>query len=319
MLSIIFPIRNEFPQATWTVYSLINDVPEGEDFEVILAANGSDEKNLKWLEWFQKGKLAKRGLLRVVSREQPGLWESLRMGFEAARGDLVCWGCGHISVRHGSIPAMMELVKKEKGIVHSPMLWMGDYSEDNKWKCMQYKDPIYRGWSFQRLRDTPYTVCSSGGGLSMVDRREWFNFGGGVESNMTLTGGGETFMDMKWWLMGSKIWVHPEALYYHWAYEREWHRDKYEKEDIGWNNKHFRNQIIALYCIGGEKWVERIFGDKIKQYKLYSDYYEEIKEKCKPEREFILKHQVYDGLDGLFKAEPWECPKKAVYKSIKSY
>jgi len=312
MISIILPVRNEYPQATWAVYSLIDDVEEYDDFEIILVENACDKDNLDWLEWFGKGRLAKKGFLKILHSE-PGVWPALRTGFAEARGDVFVWGCSHIAVRHGSIPAMIDLLRREGGICHSPMLWMGDYTskhEEFKAKLYSYKHPIERGWSWScPWTDKPFTVPSMGGGFSAAVRDEVESFGGLLEPNLTIAGGGETFMDLKWWLLGSRVWVHPDALYYHWAYRRNWHGDEHNRDDIGWNNFHMWNNLVSLYSVGGDEWVQRMYGEKLGRYPLWKEYYDGVQVVCKPTRDYIQRHQVYDGLDDLFEKKPWDWPK----------
>lgn len=313
MLSYVLPIRNDYPHATWTLYSFINDVPKNEEFEIIVIGNGLDEESRKWLEWLSKCRMA-RHCLRIIFSEEVGLWPNLRRGFREAKGDFLLWGCSHIAIQRDTLTSMRNLLRKEKGIVHSPMLWMGDWVPNNTWKLYSYKDPVYRGWTFKRFSDKPYTICSSGAGLSMIHRDEFDRLGGIVEPNLTIVGGGETFMDLKAWLLGSKVWVHPDALYWHWAYNRNWHADatntQMRKEGQGWNEYIMYNQLIALWTLGGDKWIKKIYGEKLLKYKLYKEYYEKIKNLCTESRKYILDNQVYDGLDGLFNAEPWSYPKK---------
>lgn len=316
MISIILPIRNEFPQATWTVYSLINSVEEYDDFEVILVENACDRKNLKWLEWFGKGTLARKGFLKILHSD-PGVWTALRKGFDAAQGDILVWGCSHIAVRSGSIPAMAELLRKEGGICHSPMLWMGDYTskrENFKAKLYSYKHPINRGWSWSKpWDDRPFTTHSMGGGFSAAVREEHVNFDGLLEPNLKISGGGETYMDLKWWLLGSKVWIHPDSMYYHWAYEREWRGDELTRKMVdngeGANNWIMWNHLVTYYCVGGDDFVQELCGEKMDRYSLFADYYEEIKVLCKDSRDFIIRNQVYDGIEDLFESKPWDWPK----------
>ena len=316
MISIVLPIRNEFPQATWSVYSLVNDVERYDDFEVILVENACDEKNLKWLEWFGKGSMARKGFLRVLHSE-PGVWPALRTGFDAAQGDILVWGCSHIAVSSGSIPAMADLLRKEGGICHSPMLWMGDYTakrNDFKAKLYSYKHPINRGWSWTKpWTDRPFTVHSMGGGFSAAVREEHIEFEGLLEPHMKILGGGETYMDLKWWLLGSKVWVHPDSMYYHWAYKRDWRGDEVARKMIseggGANSWSMWNGLITMYCLGGDEWAQKTYGGKLDRYPLWQDYYEKIKLLCKPSRDYIVEHQVYDGLGDLFERKPWDWPK----------
>jgi len=320
MISFVLACRNEYPQATWTVYSLIDDVPPGEEFEVLLMANGNNRENEEWLDWFAtKGSLGRDGYLRVIKLDELGMWPAVRRGFKEAKGDVVAGFDAHVAVQQGTIPAMLKLLRKEGGFVHSPVLWMGDYCSNGKWKCYQYQDPIYQGWTFDRLRDTPWTTCGGGLALAMVGREEWFELGEGLEPHMNLVGGGEEYWDLKWWLLGSKVWVHPDALVYHWAYRRNWHRDELEITDIGWSNYHFYNRIIALYCLGGEEWVEKILGEKMNEYQPFREYYRKIKLECLESRKQILDRQIYDGLTGLFSEEPWDYPKKGRDNGVRSY
>ena len=323
MITFIVASRNEYPHVIWCSYSLADAVPEGEDFEILIMANGNDEKNTELLDWFSRARLAQNGHLRVIWMEELGFWKAMLRGFNEAKGDVVGWICAHSFLTSKTLPPMLDFVRNNDGMVHTPMLWMGDHPKSHgKWKLHSYKHPIKRGWVFHRHSDQPYTVCGSGGGFSLVNKDEWFKLGGGVEPNMTIVGGGEEYMDLKWWLLGSKVWVYPDGLFYHWAKERNWHKDAFNvfiKEEaltnptspnIGWNNYIMWNRLIFLWTLGGDEWVQRECSKGLGRYPLWQEYYEQVKILCQPTRDYVLKHQVYDGLTGLLNAEPWDYPKR---------
>jgi hypothetical protein len=161
-----------------------------------------------------------------------------------------------------------------------------------------------------------------GGGFSAASRKEHEKWSL-TEPNMTIISGGETFMDLKWWLLGSKVWVHPDSMYYHWAYARNWRGDELTTEMLkeGTNASMWAswNKFVALWCLGGDEWIDRVYGEILensKLSKLYRGYMEKIREVCKPTREYILKNQVYDGLTDLLKKQPWDHPKYKNYSYL---
>jgi len=310
VLSFVIPCRNEYPQIAWTVYSLIEDVPDGEDFEIILVENGSDEANLKFLNYINKQRMGRKHL-RIVQSEV-GSWKARTKGVKEAKGDIIVFADAHIAVQRNSLSLMFNLLQKQKGIVYSPQLWMMDYKHGHG-KLHQYKDPIRRGWSWVKHKNEPYTIACSSVALCMFKKDEWERFNG-INPHLTLVGGGEQYLSLKWWLFGSQCWVHPDALYYHWTYERSWH-----KTGQGWNDHHLFNTLVFLWCLGGDVWVQKIYGDEINHSKRWLNFYLKVQRLCVDSRKKIIENQVYDGLTELFKVEPWDYPKKEIHKGITSY
>lgn len=305
MLSWVLPYRNEYPYVMWSIYSIINDIPKDEPFEVIIVENGSDEVNLKFLDYFFEAKktgrpagLARGKFVKVVHNDVIGGAPALARGVDEAKGDIVGWSCSHIAVERGSIPRMIKLVREKKQMVHSPMLWMGDYFDNKKWKLYSYWNPLTRGWHWSRFRDTPYTICSGGGGMSMFTKKQWVEFGG-FDKNLNVYGGGEIYLDNKWWLFGGEIWLEPNSLYYHWAYKRNF---KWNMNDVRWN------QMVAYYTIGGDKLINMMYGDKIKDA-VHKPIYDKVKVACVESRKFILDNQKYESVFEMWKAQPWDFPK----------
>ena len=86
-------------------------VQEFDDFEIILVENACDQKNLDWLEWFSKARMARKGFLKLLHSEKPGVWPSMDLGFKEAKGDILIWSCSHIAIHRGTIPAMVNLLR----------------------------------------------------------------------------------------------------------------------------------------------------------------------------------------------------------------
>ena len=68
------------------------------------------------------------------------------------------------------------------------------------------------------------------------------------------------------------------------------------------------NNLVTLYSVGGEDWVQKTYGEKLENYPLWMEYYDKVQVDCKSTRDYILANQVYDGLDDLFEKKPWDWP-----------
>ena len=79
--------------------------------------------------------------------------------------------------------------------------------------------------------------------------REQFNKFHGYNDYFRVYGGGETYLDLKWWMFGSTSVTVPKALVYHLSAGRGY---SYRMDDL------IHNMALSAYLIGGMKWWERI-------------------------------------------------------------
>jgi hypothetical protein len=295
-LNIVIPARREYPQLVWTVYSLIEDVNGRIPFHVTVVSNDVDPQTEKMDEWFSKGLLARRGYLTVISKgEATHPYSAIQEVSESLEEDsLLLFCCGHISVQRDTVPKLAKLAETTEGYCHSPMLYLGDYPEPaGKRKLYGYKDPMKRGWSWNRISDKPYRWSGGGGGLSCVLLKTWRDVKGAEAPFRKGIGGIEEYMDMKMWMLGKSVWIHPDCLYFHWAKTRGY----------TWTmGEHYWNQLVAYYCLVDRDYMEE--KNMSFSYPQPSVLLDEVENLCESHREWIQTHKKM-SLKEVIEKQPW--------------
>jgi len=295
-LNIVIPARNEYPWLPWTVYSYIADIPEDVDWHITIASNGADPEQKKMDEWFKHGTLARRGHLSLETFEEavhPHI--CVQRVSEKLDDGVLMWSCGHISIARGTIGKMLSLVEREDvGLVHSPQLHMFDFpDESGRSKLYGYKDPLHRGWSWQRHGEAPYKWHSGSCALVCVKLSDWREVGGEDVPFRRGIGGCETLIDMKMWMFGKSVWIHPDCLYWHWVATR----------GFTWTmGEHEWNQLVAYYCLGGRELMET--ENKALSYPQSQDVLNEVETLCKQHRQFIVENAKFT-LEQVLQNQPW--------------
>jgi hypothetical protein len=131
----------------------------------------------------------------------------------------------------------------------------------------------------------------------MADREQFLDFGGYPEIHRTY-GGGEFYLDMKWWLFGSTVCVDPEAIAYHLSAPRgyEYHLDDY-----------MHNVLAIGWALGMEDWAERAYLNwcRKKNLDMMKKIWEQVQEETQEDREFIAKKRKHT-VNELLVSKPWD-------------
>ena len=296
-LNIVIPARCEYPQIVWTVYSLLNDIPPEQPHQIVVVSNGEDDETRKMDKWFSGGALAKSGRLKILTYDEafhPYTAHKHAIDTLQLEG-LLCYCCGHAAVQRDTLPKMMQLAcRSDVGVVHSPMLYMGDVTDtENRWKLYGYKDPVKRGWSFRRVSDKPYKWFGGGGGLTMMKLDDYHALRLGDPPWRRGLGGAEELTDLKFWMFNKTVWIHPDCLYYHWAKSR----------GFTWKmHEHYWNQLVAYYCLAGREYMEQ--QNQTFSYPQSSSVLDEVEQLCKEHRQWILDNASYT-MEEVLKKQPW--------------
>lgn len=272
-VSIIISARNEFPNIVHTINNLMLDCwNSGIKYEFILADNGSEDNT----SWFWKhawnNAQGKHTNLQVLNEFKPsprGIVTEGKVRFvydpvysnvgarhkavKYAKYKNIIFADAHIAVRPGSIKYMLETLHKYKGVVHSPVAWMGA-SVDNPKPGVQYSykigEKIWGTWNYAMSSpDHPFYIPVSGHCFIAVDKEEYLSYGG-YDDNQRVYGGGENYLDTLYWMMGSNVMVDPRALVFHLSAGRGYAYDMHSL---------IHNMFLTSYVLGGHKWSERIF------------------------------------------------------------
>lgn len=270
LLSVIIPARNEWPNCTHTVHSILNcweaDGFDYYDIEIIVVDNASSERHSNDEKFFThpvdqgtSSYLEARGCFYsgiVKTRHYPlaGNHTARNRGAEIARGKFLFFSDAHMSYRPGFFRHMLRACEESGGIVHGAIAWMGTYPPMPPSIGMQYTLKLgeeFKGtWApYVTTMDNWSYIASQGHCSVMVRRDQFLRFGGYQEYHRTY-GGGEIYMDLKWWLLGSTVAVEPRAVGYHLKSFRgySWHHDDY-----------IHNVLNITYALGADDWRERCY------------------------------------------------------------
>ena len=349
-VSVVVTARNEYPVILGTILSFYNELEHFDyPFEIIVVDNMSDDLGPQVLkDRFRRW--IRLGILKVINYDKrPANVLVRNVGARAATGKVVILCDAHLSIKTGTLDLMIKNWQTHGGLWHSATIIWGDTSDI---RCYGYKlklEEKFWGNLSKHLPDQakdekgqlqPYTVPMASHCLVLAGRKEYLDFGGYSE-NFRCYGGGEPYLDLKWWLFGSKVWVEPRGLVRHafgtraiWkksGTKRKLNRAVMSRDgqlktqlEIGdeylhyargyaWNNEqlHF-NFMLSAYTIGGYEWLQKIYRVYWNARKGNPRYLSEIKRlrgevlrDGATERAEIAQRQKLT-LDQLLKKKPWQ-------------
>ena len=307
-VSVIISARNEFPQIVFTIQSIINDLEtflSPKDFEIILVDNGSTDNtqdpNIKGTSDFLRCRgMFNDRVLRILFDPVAGNVSARNKGVEIAQGEYIFFSDAHMSYKFGSFKAMIKAIDESGGIVHPAIDWLGAYpSEPGYQYTMKLGEKIWGTWTKYKVADTWFAIPMCGH-CCLGMKREQFEKFRGYNPYFRCYGGGEMYLDLKWWLMGGKSVCEPSAVGYHLSAGRGY---SYHNDDL------MHNMMLCAYTLGGLEWAERTFitylnkpgvrKEKVKE--LYRQALEEGKE----DYEWIRQNAIM-SLDDILDNPCWD-------------
>jgi len=312
LVSVVIPARNEFPNIVHTVYSLINDLEtflSPAEFEIIICANCIDDWHLT-----EKDRRAIKGtvdylmpmgayanrVIRVIYDPIAGNHSTRNKGALLARGKYLFMSDAHMSYKVGYFKRMIRAIDETKGIVHGAIGWLGAYppsSSTGYQYTIKLGDEIRGTWNNYLLADDYFYIPLQGHCCLGVDRKQFLEFGGYPEYHRCY-GGGEFYLDMKWWMFGSNVVVDPQAIAYHLRSSRGY---SYNYNDL------IHNIFLIGHSLGIEEWAERSYlnwlrkGNKETLDRLWN----EAEKEAQKDKEFIAKKKV-KTFNELIVERPWD-------------
>jgi len=312
IVSVILPIRNEFPAVTFTVQSIINDLEtflEPAEFEIIIVANCCDD-------WYgiEKGRracggsvdyLMPRGMywnrvLRVIQDPIAGNHSTRNHGVELARGKYVFFSDGHMSYKKGFFQRMIRAIDKTGGMVHGTIGWLGAYPVG---PSMGYQYTIKLGeeikgtWNNYKLADDYFHIPLQGHCCLGCTRSQFIEFDGYPKYHRCY-GGGEFYLDMKWWMFGSNVSVDPQAIGYHLCAPRGY----------SYNHDDYIHNVLAIgMALGMDDWVERAYINWCRKGRpeVMQRLWDEAKKETEEDKKFISDKAV-KSMNELLIERPWD-------------
>src|SRR3990167_1151984 len=220
-LSVIIPARNEFPNVVHTVYSILHcwetDGFSPDEIEIIIVDNCStDRKHPQRATAGTTDYLMPRGLywnrvVRVLYDPIAGNHSARNKGAEIAQGKYLFFSDAHMAYKPGFFKSILKTVDESGGLVHGVIQWMGA-SASPRTGGYQYTIKLGEEWKGTlapyRVADTWFYISSQGHCSVAVRRDHFFKLGGYPKFHRTY-GGGEFYLNMKAWMLGSSVAVDP--------------------------------------------------------------------------------------------------------------
>jgi glycosyltransferase involved in cell wall biosynthesis len=252
-VSVIISARDEGHNTTHTIHSIVNDLETflaPDDFEIILVDNGSNDPNA-WRFLAERGMFNFR-TLRVLHDPIMGNVTARNKGVEIAKGEFIFFSDAHMSYKIGSFKAMIDAIRLRGGMVHASVQWMGGYypSQPSLQYTIKLGEKIWGTWNnYQPVVGKSFYIPVSGHCCLGMRRDEFIRFGG-YNKWFRCYGGGELYLDLKWWMLGSRVSVVPEAVAYHLSAGRGY---SYVQDDL------IHNMMLLGLALGADAFAERVY------------------------------------------------------------
>ena len=309
VISVVIPARNEFPQIAFTVQSIINDLEtflEPSEFEIIIVANCcNDTVPVKRALGGTVDYLMPRGVywnrvLRIIYDPLAGNHSTRNHGAKLARGKYIFFSDAHMSYKRGFFKSMVETIDKIGGIVHGTIGWLGAYPAGQSMGyqyTMKLGEEIKGTWNNNKLANTPFYIPLQGHCCLGMLRKQFMDFDG-YPAYHRCYGGGEFYLDIKWWLFGSNVSVDPNAVGYHLCAPRAY---TYNHDDYKFN-------VLGIgLAIGADAWAERAYINWCKKGRpeVMKRIWEDAQKTTKEDKEYIASKAITTFND-LIVDRPWD-------------
>lgn len=338
-ISVIIRTCNEWPLVASTIHAYAEDLEfSGIPYEIIVATNKcTDDTPDILLDKYRRW--VRAGLLKVVEfNDRNSHWGAANAGIAAASGKYIVISDGHMSISYGTMARLLNGAKEHGGI------WFGaeqQWNDTTNIKTYQYDLKLLTCFWGYRCRsqpsgnnDQPYKIAMAPHCLLLVSRDEIDRYGA-YSPPFATYGGGEPYLCLKWWMMGSSCWIDPLALCRHafgwratWTEAKKDHRrksavylengtltrelkkgDKHLTYSKGYTRSNYdfaKNFALAAYAIGGDDWLAHYL-DGVRDAEKMSS---EVIKECASDRLFIAENAT-SQLSELIQSPPWKTCGKA--------
>lgn len=344
-VSIVIRGRNEYPIILNTLNLFLNELEYGGyQPEIIFVDNISDDSSAdilcdRYRRWIRNG------ILKVVRyNDKPSTWNAINAGFEQSTGDAVVVCDAHISMKIGSVKHLVEGALEKKGIWHSAVQLWGDTEKIKRYQYDIRLTERFWGDACQFLPkdedgSKPFEIPMAGACLYAVNAEEVRELSdyGLYDPAFGTYGGGEPYLCLKWWMLGSKVWIDPRALCRHafglkprWVqvkrkkitrnkvYTRggELKREMYPPDEFLAYNAGYRLEnlefywgfMLASYILGGSQWLEHTFSRfklKLRDPAPLEEMYRAVIEQGQAGRD-EMEERAKVSLNELLRSPPWK-------------
>lgn len=315
-VSVVISERNEHPNLTHTVHAIINDLETfltPEEWEIIIVDNCSTD-DMSWRFLQERGLFYHRNI-RILHDPIAGNVTARNKGAKIAEGKYLFFSDAHMSYRIGSFKKMIEAIDATGGMVHPAVQWMGGYepSDPSYQYTIKLGEKIWGTWNRAIVSKTkPFYIPICGHCCLGMKREQFLDFGG-YNDFFRCYGGGEVYLDMKWWMMGSTVSSVPEAIGYHLSAGRGY---SYVQDDL------IHNMMLMALALGADAFAERVYiryldKDGVNKDRLTRMYEDAKRESKKDKVETLPKCQ--ESFYSVLKSRPWDTLNQRVHGTSLSF
>ena len=280
MLSVLIPYINEYPQVAFTIASIIEELRDRVDFEIITIDNGSSDKGYKYLQ----GMATVNPYLKALSyTEKLSHWQSKNFGIENCNGDIL-WFCdAHCVVGRDSLIGMLKVFPDVEGTLHLPLTY---HILERRKLFYSLRADLARAevhYAFSTLQQSSgilQVLCMSTCG--MMIRRELIERIGRWPKELGIYGGGENFLNFTLATLDVPINLYCDGVLHHHG----------ERRGYSWNYRDYlRNRTIAAYIYGGKQFARKFLFTRKDPANSLNELYEDVLLNCAEHRELIKQQQ----------------------------
>lgn len=314
-LSVIIPARNEFPNVVHTIYSIMHcweaDGFDPKELELIIVDNCSNDDKYPQrgtagtTSYLEGRSIYYNACLRVLRDPIAGNHSARNKGAKIARGKYLFFSDAHMAYKPGFFKEILRTVDESGGLVHGCIAWMGAWPITESGTGYAYTLKIgedWKGtWNNYKLADDWWYIPAQGHCSVAVLREQFLDFGG-YPSVHRVYGGGEMYLDMKWWMFGSTVAISPKSVGFHLASGRGY---SYNHDD------YTENVLGVTYALGCDDWRERTAINTLRhgRKEVVDAILARGEKEYAKDREFVAKRKKF-SFNELLVNRPWDAKNK---------
>lgn len=314
-LSIIIPNRNDTVMLSVTVRSALEALKSIDNDGEVIVVDNSDEDIWRVLKAGQISPLAvSEPRLRLIRQNFPSMYSARQTGIEASKAEYVVGCDSHTLWGHNVIYDVVKFMDNHPncGMGFSNIGWIDKPETHAKSELKENSQGgLFGPWGGRLTEEKKITWLFS----FRIARRKWFldtNGHGFFAREKISWGGGEFYIAMKNWMMGSENWYIPTSPVYHigpfnkrlegiakYAF-RVYGSSGVGRQGIG--------ILASFYALGGERYGREIALRNEKAFRQYGVQldrdWEEAKKLAGSDREWICNNCKYTYED-IYERKPW--------------
>ena len=319
-VSVVISARNEFPNIVHTVHSIFNDLEtflKPKDFEIIIVDNNSDDSDevkravTGTSDFLRCRGMYANGVLRLLYDPIAGNVSARNKGAKIAQGEYLFFSDAHMSYAPGTFERLIKTIDETDGIVHPALSWMGAYPPEKgmsySWKLGEEFKGTWNNYSVT-LKDWFYVPAMGHACLGM--RRKQFLEFLGYPDYLRCYGGGEVFLDTKWWMLGKPVVTEPRVNAYHLSAARGY---SYVHDD------YIHNVFHSAIILGADMWAERTFLNYSRRAskEVLSTLWKQAEGEAVRQRTWLEEHRI-KTFNEVIAERPWDVMNDAKHGSHNS-